>query len=224
MEKNLRLSSKRTMRDSVWYEDARVLLRRPSEFWPAIDQTPDERLNSMVRLIAYCAIAIYAYRRNHRYLAFALGAITLLSLAHKGVAGTATERRCGAPGTRAMGCAAPIAGMRRAHVQPKDTACTRSSPDNPFGNFLVGDYLSAPGRPPACKYDQHKQDIQHNFNRGLVRNAYDIYDKENSQRQFVTMPVTTSTADTIAFAQFAYGAMGKPTCKEDPSRCSGAFP
>lgn len=214
--------------DAVWYQDVRVLLRRPDEFWPAADQTPEERLNSMVRLVAYCAVAVYAYARNPNHLALAALAIALVSLAHRGVA---DERDARAPATRDRGCA-HVAGRRGVVAEAaddqflprKDRACTRSTPDNPFANFMVSDYASNPGRPAACKYDQHKDEIEANFNRGLVRNAYDIYDKENSQRQFVTMPVTRSAPDTIAFAQFAYGGMGKKTCKEDPSLCRGAFP
>ena len=217
--------------DAVWYEDVRVLLRRPDEFWPAMDQAPEERLNSMVRLVAYCALALYAYARNLNHVAFAVLAIALISLAHRGVADDRATVRCGGPGTRGAGCGraiARVAGHRSGDddwaEDRMDRACTRSTPDNPFANFLVSDYARDPGRPAACKYDQHKGEIEANFNRGLVRNAYDVYDKENSQRQFVTMPVTQSAPDTIAFAQFAYGGMGGKTCKEDPSRCTGALP
>jgi hypothetical protein len=59
--------------------------------------------------------------------------------------------------------------------------------------------------------------IRKNFNKGLFRNLDDVYEVENSQRQFVTMPVTTSAPDTIAFAEYLFG--NKKTCKEDPSLC-----
>lgn len=223
--------------DAVWYDDVRVLLRRPDEFWPAVDQSPEERLNSMVRLLLYAGLAVYAYGRNPNHLVFALASVVLVSLAYRG----ATEERCGEPGTRGRGCARPLAGARAGALgiaaddyshadrvppkqQPRRLACTRSTPDNPFANFLVADLARDPGRPAACRYDEHKHEIETNFNRGLVRNAYDLYDKENSQRQFMTMPVTTSAPDTIAFAQFAYGGAGRRTCKEDPTRCTGAFP
>lgn len=119
---------------------------------------------------------------------------------------------------------ATMGGIKVPHVQPAKAECTKSTPDNPFGNMLLSDLATNPGRAPACKYDDQKDLVRSNFNIGLVRNAYDVYEKENSQRQWMTMPVTTSAPDTIAFAQFCYGNAGRPTCKEDPSRCTGAFP
>ena len=96
-----------------------------------------------------------------------------------------------------------------------------STPDNPFANMLVSDLATNPGRPRACAYDQHANLIEKHFNQGLVRNLYDVYDKENSQRQFMTMPVTTAAADVSAFARYCYGGLGRKTCKEDTAKCTG---
>ena len=75
-------------------------------------------------------------------------------------------------------------------------------------------------RAPACDYDDMRADISKNFNEGLYRNITDVYDRENSQRQFMTNPVTTNIPDTVAFAQFAYGSEARG-CKELPSQCTG---
>ena len=117
-----------------------------------------------------------------------------------------------------------MGGVRVKNALKARRACTLSTPDNPFANVLLTDLADRPNRPPACKYDDQKDLIRDNFNRGLVRNVYDVYEKENSQRQWMINPVTTSTPDTVAFAQFCYGNAGRKTCKEDPSKCTGAFP
>lgn len=218
--------------DRAWYNDVRALVRRPEEFWPSLTHNPDERLNSIVRLLAYVTLGVSLHRRDTKYMPFGVLAIAVVSFAHLGAfGGAARAAACGRPhpttGRRGDGQAAcpAVGGIRRDSAQkPARLACTLSTPNNPFANMLLSDLASNPGRPPACKYDQHKDLIRHNFNRGLVRNAYDVYEKENSQRQWMTMPVTTSAPDTIAFAQFCYGNAGRPTCKEDPSRCTGAFP
>jgi len=207
--------------DRVWYKDVRVLTRRPREFFPCRDQSSAERLNSIVRLLLYCTLAVFLYRRQFKYLAFGLASVAAVSVAHRGtgLAGRPDERRRGLltrePST---------AGKRVGNVLRARPRCTVSTPENPFANVLLSDLADNPGRPPACKYDEHKELIRTNFNRGLVRNVYDVYEKENSQRQFMTMPVTTTTPDTVAFAQFCYGNAGRKTCKEDPSKCTGAFP
>jgi hypothetical protein len=197
--------------DPVWYEDVGVLPRRPRQFWPSADQSPAERVNSLVRLLCYASAALYAYTRRARWPALGLAAAALVSLAYAGPPGG-----CARGGARGGG---PGGGCSRGAAAG---GCTRSTPDNPFANALVGD---DPRRPAACKYDDHADEIRRNFNRGLVRNAYDVYEKENSQRQWMTNPVTTTIPDTMAFARFCYGgAAGRKTCKEDPAACTGFFP
>lgn len=215
------------MSDTAWYNDVTVLARRPDEFWPSRRQNDQERLNSLVRLVAYTALAIYLYRHDLKFLSFGLGAVSFLSLVHRF---GAPREGCCLPGRPPVPSRPPPGGgaARRSPAARRDgfstEACTRSTPDNPFANVLLSDLATNPGRPPACTYDAHKDDIAKNFNKGLVRNVYDVYDRENSQRQFMTMPVTTSTPDTTAFVRFAYGSAGRATCKEDPSRCMGSFP
>lgn len=94
------------MSDRPWYENVSVLARRPDEFWPRRHQSDSERLNSLVRLVAYAALAVYLYRRDHKFLSFGLGAVSLLSLVH----------RFGSPGARARRPAASSTEIGRAHV------------------------------------------------------------------------------------------------------------
>jgi hypothetical protein len=97
--------------------------------------------------------------------------------------------------------------------------CTWSSRTNPFANVLLTDYADDPERPPACDYDAMKHDVRRNFNRGLIRSTLDVYERENSQRQFYTTPVTTTYPDTKSFAEFVYGT--KVGCKENTAKCTG---
>ena len=87
----------------------------------------------------------------------------------------------------------------------------------------MGALLGDEGRAPACSYDTPgvAKEMRKNFNKGLFRNLDDVYEVENSQRQFYTMPVTTGAPDTIAFAEFLFGR--KKTCKEDPAMCEPRF-
>jgi hypothetical protein len=220
--------------DLAWYQDLGVLPRRPNEFWPTRDHSAEERLNALVRLVAYASAASFMYRVQFKFVAFGMAAILVLSVVHargharwQGFAPSIAGGRgaCRGPAECRVatgGAASSRGGSRSAQRLP--SACTRSTRDNPFANMLLSDLARNPGRPPACKYDEHASLIRKNFNAGLVRNAFDIYEKENSQRQFMTMPVTTAAPDTVAFAQFCYGNAGRPTCKEDPSRCTGSFP
>jgi hypothetical protein len=192
-------------RDVPWYDDVRVLSKRWKQFYPRASMSPAERTNAIVRLAAYITAALYLYSRNVKYIVFGAIAVAVVSFLH-------TNEPPLRPITfDALGGGAPPQAVRTA-------SCKKSTPQNPFANFLVGD---DPNSPPACPYDQQKDDIRTNFNRGLFRDAADIYEKHNSQRQFMMMPVTTKIPDTKAFAEFLTGGPSRPTCKEDPTVCTG---
>lgn len=197
--------------DDVWYRDVSVLWRRAGEFFPCRDQSPEERVNSLVRLVLYCTLAVFALRRRPGHLAFGLGAAAVITLAYGG----GRDASASAPGGGRASRAASMAGRGVTDVQRARRRCTASTPDNPFANMLPSDPAD---RPPACPYDEQADLIRRNFERGLVRNVYDVYDKE-TQGRWMTAPVTTMVPDVAAFAQFAYGNVGRKTCREDPSKC-----
>jgi hypothetical protein len=190
--------------DKVWYRRPAALFARPAEFFPAASQSPEERVNALARLIAYVAAGVGLWRGDARALLAAAAAIAALSAVHA------------FGGEAFSGPGAPFAESNRA----RGGKCVKSTAENPFGNVLLTDLADDPDRPPACDYDSMRDDIEVNFNRGLFRNLTDVYDRENSQRQFMTNPVTTGIPDTLAFAQFAYGSEAKG-CKESPAACTG---
>ena len=192
--------------DPVWYQDVRVLAQRWNQFFPTREQNSAERVNALVRLIMYMAIGVAASTGELGYLLMGVGAVLAVSLLYRS----------------SSGAAAHVAGYNGAPGAPRSAAaeqeCVRSTPTNPFANVLLTD-LGAGERPPACKYEDMKDDVRTNFNKGLFRNVEDIYERENSQRQFYTMPVTTNIPDTRAFADFCYAP--RTTCKENPAGCTG---
>jgi hypothetical protein len=178
-----------------WYRDVGVLARRWDEFFPGSDMAPAEKLNALVRFIIYSAAALYMYGRV-KVLPWAAVALAIVSFVYWKT-----------PATAAFGS-----------VEAGDAACHAPTRDNPFGNVLLTEYGT--DRPPACPYE--KDTVRALFNDGQVRNMTDVYERENGQRQFITMPVTTSIPDTKAFAEFAYGTGS--TCKEDALKCDGYAP
>lgn len=254
------------LRTPAWYDDIGVLWRDGTEFFPAKHHTERERLNAIVRLVAYASCAAFVAGGKAEVLVIGAALIAAVSLSVKfskapvpSASRTEVLSSSGAPDAdpddqddqddededddgdddeesddvsdyallnwnTVRSIASEAAGTARGvgHRQRKSKgACTASTPDNPFANMLVSDLAANPSRPPACSYDTHSNLIEKHFNQGLVRNLYDVYDKENSQRQFMTMPVTTSAADVSAFARFCYGGMGRKTCKEDTAKCTG---
>lgn len=216
------MTGRRSCREHIWYRDLNVLLERWYEFFPRAHQDDAERVNAAVRLMLYVSLAVWLYNRDARYLAVALAGIALASVAFEARTGRRSRRGATCGSRRGASCGSRRRRCRRTRetcgpsptlpassqplteepfADPPPAACVRSTPDNPFANFLPAD---DPGRPPACSYDSMEGEIRANFNRGLFRNAYDVYERENSQRQFTIMPVTTAAADVGAFAEFCY--------------------
>ena len=188
--------------DKVWSEDVGVLWKRPAEFFPTADQTSEERVNAFVRLVVYASLASFAYNRQTRSLVLGGAAVAVITVAFRG-------------GSEKFPVARNADPVQTA--QARADRCTPPTKDNPFANVLLSDLAQSPDRPPACAYDSVKDEIRTHFNDGLMRNSLDVYQVENSQRQFYTMPVTDGIPDTGAFANFLYSNM--KSCKSDQTAC-----
>ena len=181
------------MNDKIWYDDVFVLGRRPLEFFPAQSQSKSEHLNAIVRLIIYVTLGLFAYTQNIQTIFIGLAAIVVITIAYRGRGN--------------------IAGL--SNLAPGK--CRSSTPNNPFANTLVTEYGKDPMPDPPCAYDDMKDDMETNFNKGLYRNVEDWPNRENSQRQFFTHPTGGNPPDTKGFSEFLYG--GSKNCKTDSAQC-----
>ena len=99
----------------------------------------------------------------------------------------------------------------------KGQLCQLPNANNPYMNVLVSDYSARPERPPACTDANDK--IETNFNIHLYRNVNDIWDKNNSQRQFYTNPATTIPNDRDSFMKWCWKTTA--VCKDgDQEACN----
>lgn len=178
------------MNDPAWYDDPRVLANRPLEFFPARGMTPAERLNSMVRFVAYACIGIAIYRNDTQSLL--VGAVVIVVISTLMGMGTRGQSKGqGMKWTRGLG---------------ERAECTRPTPNNPFANVLASEYME--NKPAACRVTTATMNAsQSYFDRGLIREISDVYKNRASDRQFVTMPATgdNGTPDTLAFRNYLYG-------------------
>ena len=95
----------------------------------------------------------------------------------------------------------------------KKNTCRRPTVDNPFMNTNIYDFNNGyiPGAGNADDEDI-KDDMKVNFNHDLFRDVDELWERENSQRQFYTMPNTTVPNNQIEFAKWLYKI--PDTCKE----------
>jgi hypothetical protein len=72
--------------------------------------------------------------------------------------------------------------------------------------------------PSACNVDDDdiQERIDKNFAKDLFTEVSDVFERNNSQRQFYSIP-GSSVPDTINFANWLYSP--ENTCKVDQSKC-----
>lgn len=92
-----------------------------------------------------------------------------------------------------------------------DNNCRMSTENNPFMNpplFGKNDIKSC----QSYNNKEVQREIEKNFNKDLYRDVNDIFGKNNSQRQFYSVPGKSIPNDQESFAQWLYAT--PPTCKE----------
>ncbi len=101
----------------------------------------------------------------------------------------------------------------------KDT-CKKPTAENPFTNIVFSDYLDASNIAEPCNIDDKdiQKDMQNLYNSTIYRNFDDVFERQNSQRMFYTVPIRTVPNDQTEFANWLYKT--GPTCKENTQNCT----
>lgn len=119
-------------------------------------------------------------------------------------------------------------GYHRDHPEPlftvdeledyRKNTCRRPTPDNPFMNPDITEFNNG-DQPQACNVDDAdiNDEMRVNFNHNLFRDIDDLWERENSQRQFYTTPNTSIPSRQTEFAEWLYKI--PKTCKEDGANC-----
>lgn len=102
----------------------------------------------------------------------------------------------------------------------KNANCRKPTAENPFANIIFTDYLDAKNLPVPCNSDDGDvpQQMQQLYNSTIYRNLSDVFERENSQRVFMTMPIQTVPNDQTDFANWLYNS--PTTCHENTGSCT----
>jgi hypothetical protein len=92
------------------------------------------------------------------------------------------------------------------HTRPAN--CQAPSTDNPMANFLSNEYNDSPHRPPGCNPVAYADEMKAALDHNTIQDADDLYDRDNSQRQFYQTPNTEVCSDQTKFAKACFGEIG----------------
>ena len=177
-----------------WYKEPICLFSNWKEFFPTRGMSAADTLNALVRFVMYSCTLIALYQND--FTPLAIGVLVILIITAVYVPNMHAHR--------------PTPTHRHSHKEPM---CTKPTSDNPFMNVLPHEYTS--NKSKACpRTPAQDREVSDKFEEGLIREVSDVYKKRASDRQFITMQVTSSIPDTQAFSNFLFSETVKGTkCK-----------
>ena len=195
---------------NFWYNDISILYNNHfiTEIFPSKKFDIIRKLNSIVRLSIIYTIIIYLITKNNKYL--------IIPFLTMGITWIIWYKQDNIHTDQIMKDS--ISDKIDDHVKLNDlnTECRIPNKNNPFMNPELSDYGSDHPPPPKSCPSYNNIGIQRRveelFNEDLYRDVTDIFGKNNSQRQFYTVPGNQVPNDQGSFAQWCYGT--PPTCKE----------
>jgi hypothetical protein len=202
-----------------WFNNPSILVDKTKfiEFFPSSDLDLNRKLNAIQRLSIYISVALCIYTNNPKYITVGIitALITYMIYTHSNKEQFSDD----------------ITQLKTIDINGKAVTdpfnkCTRPVEGNPFMNFTNGDYLNLTSdgkivdKPKNCPINNTDIIESQNklFNENLFRDINDLMGKNNSDRQFYTMPNTELVNRQDEFAKWCYLTPGQ-TCKEDTGNC-----
>jgi len=188
----------------IWLNDIGILWKKPYVFFPTNKMKLTEQMNSLIRLSFYISITITILKRNINYLW-----ITPIIMILNACIIYLDPRFNKLEGFNHNDICEPEIHKKKNWRFP--------TKDNPFMNTSLIDINDDPNSESIiaeCPDNINiKQQIKKSFDEDLYKNVSDVFGKNNSSRQFYTMPNTSTPNDQKAFAEWCYGKTDKH-CKE----------
>lgn len=193
-----------------WYKDPSILYDKDYifEIFPSKRFDITRKLNSLLRLSILYSLIIYLINKDNRYivLPFVVAAVTWVIWTRQ------KDTHIDDVLEESMSNRLDDLVM----INDLATECRVPTKDNPFMNpgfnEFSNDNVRMPKSCPSYNNVGVQNRIEQLFNEDLYRDVKDIFGKNNSQRQFYTVPGNQVPNDQGSFAQWCYGR--PKTCKE----------
>jgi hypothetical protein len=190
------ISMKDIQDEIFWAQEPSILFdwNKLAEIVPKSNMTSTQKLNALSRLILYGGIITYLYQMDSLVIIITGIGLFVTYLLSKNIEDFKEEIDD--------------------DIEFNNRKCQKVSDDNPFMNVLPVDYDNNPNRAEACSHSSEnvRTKVNEIFNKKFPRDSDDIFGKNNSFRQFYTMPATTIPNNRDKFQKWLYNI--PKTCKE----------
>jgi hypothetical protein len=214
---------------TFWAESPSVLWTNYLDFFPFHERArkcTTTALNSFTRFGLYLGILLAILYRDGVYLgiSFGIAAIALAAyygMKQQGVVREGFQAEIVSPTLITPSNAIPnliggidVAGKPVADVIGQNDRTMPTGP-NPFMNLLMGEIKTNPNKPPAANVDtpEMARKMSDEFQTRVYGDSGDVFQHNQNQRTWVTMPSTSIPNDRESFQNWLYRVPGR-TCKE----------
>jgi hypothetical protein len=201
---------------SYWFENPSQLYdsNKLSLVLPRAEMPYPEKVNAIVRLSIYAGIVASVIMRNYLYLYIPIITMLITYILYLFRRMDLESKPNIEALSQKLNLSSSINNIYDAqneleHFTSTATDGTYPTQKNPFMNPLPFDSRT---RPEAIELGTVSNNVEKYFNKNLFREVGDIFNKENSQREFYTVPSTTYPSHQESFANWLYKT--PPTCKE----------
>jgi len=220
-----------------WFNDLQVLLNLDyaRQFLPEPGMTYAEKVNAIVRLSWYVGVVGGLVNSNYIYLYIPILTMAITFILYvfrrqtidnhinkRNLAKAAATISANGDPQREAVLAQQQAQLESNNLDPElsdkfadyleNNEYVQPTVDNPFMNAMPFDDRDRGPASVQLGNPLKQMEVDAAFNYGTYRDASDVFDRNNAERQFYTMPTTTYPGDKTAFANWLYKV--PVTCKE----------
>ena len=205
-----------------WYNDISVLFEpsKLKKYIPLKSFTKDEKLNAIVRLGIYISILFIILTSNINYLFIAIFCLVLTLFIHSNEDNKKVNNF--KKNIENYENLKDDEMYKENNIEVNDYLedCVLPTDENPFMNVLLTDKRNRKKACSSVRNKKIKKLVDNKFSQGLFKDINSVYDRENSQREYYTMPATTIPNNQGDFADWLYKT--PKTCKENNgNQCVG---
>ena len=190
-----------------WFDKFSILYDKKFLFdiIPKKEYDLNRKLNALLRFTIYYSLIVYLLDTKKKYvLTFILGMAVftyLIQMKYK-------ETFMNKVNNSLMNNSEDM------NINDLSSECRIPNKDNPFMNPVLTDYGNDKSKQACYSYNNKgvQRVIENNFEEDLYKDVNDIFGKENSQRQFFSVPGNSVPNDRDTFMKWCYQT--PPTCKE----------
>ena len=190
----------------LWTEDISILYEKKYlfEIVPMKNFDLNRKLNGLLRLSIFYSIIVYLFNKNTKSLMIPVGVGIFTVIISKNLKTNNINENI---------VKLQNEGINDGFLMEEiGEGCRIPEKNNPFMNPTI--YRENNSKKPCLSYNNKgiQKDIEEKFNEELYRDVNDIFGKNNSQRQFYTVPGKTNPNDLESYKNWLYSTPA--TCKE----------